>query len=153
MPRVPYPDPLYPVVWADTPAVPDSPATPVVSGLPEDDDPIQLHLDEALVRKADNDTVDRWKAFAGPWFAARGGDAASRWKDIEQSLNEIVRRPLGELDTVRQRNMYRDIMEPRLSAWATRRALMRSARRRHSTMRSRSSARIWRWQRCAEARD
>ncbi|WP_157215717.1 hypothetical protein [Flavisphingomonas formosensis] len=117
MPRVPHPDPLYPVVWADTPTVPDSPATPVVSGLPEDDDPIQLHLDEALVRKADNDTVDRWKTLSGPWFAARGGDAASRWKDIEQSLNEIVRRPLGELDTVWQRNMYRDIMGPRLSAW------------------------------------
>ncbi|WP_157215919.1 phage tail tip lysozyme [Flavisphingomonas formosensis] len=117
MPRVPHPDPLYPVVWADAPTVPDSPATPAISGLPDDDDPIQLHLDEALVRKADNDTVDRWKTLSGPWFAARGGDAASRWKDIEQSLNEIVRRPLGELDTVRQRNMYRDIMAPRLSAW------------------------------------
>ncbi|WP_157216329.1 hypothetical protein [Flavisphingomonas formosensis] len=117
MPRVPHPDPLYPVVWAETPTAPDSPATPAVSGLPEDDDPIQLHLDEALVRKADNDTVDRWKTLSGPWFAARGEDAATRWKDIEQSLHEIVRRPLGELATTRQRNMYRDIMEPRLSAW------------------------------------
>jgi len=117
MPRVPYPDPLYPVVWADTPDGPDSPPTPAVSGLPDDDDPIQLHLDEALVRKADNGTVGRWKAFSGPWFDARGEEAAARWKDIEQGLNEIVRRPLGELATTRQRNMYRDIMEPRLSAW------------------------------------
>jgi len=117
MPRVPYPDPLYPVIWADTPNGPDSPPTPAVSGLPDDDDPIQLHLDEGLVRKADNDTVDRWKAFSGPWFDARGEEAAARWKDIEQGLNEIVRRPLGELATTRQRNMYRDIMEPRLSAW------------------------------------
>jgi len=117
MPRVPYPDPLYPVVWADTPDAPDSPPTPAVSGPPDDDDPFQLNLDEALVRKADNDTVDRWKAFSGPWFDARGEEAAARWKDIEQGLNEIVRRPLGELATTRQRNMYRDIMEPRLSAW------------------------------------
>ena len=28
-----------------------------------------------------------------------------------------MRRPLGEMATTRQRNMYRDIMEPRLSAW------------------------------------
>ncbi|WP_157215445.1 pre-toxin TG domain-containing protein [Flavisphingomonas formosensis] len=117
MPRVPHPDPLYPVVWADTPNGPDRPPTPAVSGLPDDDDPFQLNLDEALVRKADNDTVDRWKTFSGPWFDARGEEAAARWKDIEQGLNEIVRRPLGELATTRQRNMYRDIMAPRLSAW------------------------------------
>ena len=118
MPTVPHPDPLYPVVWADTPDAPDSPSTPTgAPALLDDDDPFQLNLDEALVRKADNDTVDRWKAFSGPWFDARGEEAAARWKEIQQGLNEIVRRPLGELATTRQRTMYRDILEPRLSAW------------------------------------
>ena len=118
MPRVPYPDPLYPVVWADAPNEPDSLSTPAGGGTPpDDDDPFQLHLDEALVRKADNDAVDQWKSLSGPWFAARGEEAATRWKQIEQSLNEIVHRPLGELETERQRRMYRDIMAPRLEAW------------------------------------
>ncbi|WP_157215447.1 hypothetical protein [Flavisphingomonas formosensis] len=129
MPRFPHTDPLYPVVWADTPNGP-SPATPAVSGLPDDNDPFQLNLDEALVRKADNDTVDRWKTFSGPWFDARGEEAAARWKDIEQGLNEIVRRPLGELATTRQRNMYRDIMAPRLSAWGDEARAHGNARRR-----------------------
>jgi len=118
MPTVPYPDPLYPVVWADTPNGPDS-FSPPAGGVapPDDDDPFQLHLDEALVRKADNDAVDQWKSLSGPWFASQGEDAATRWKQIERSLNEIVHRPLGELETERQRRMYRDIMAPRLEAW------------------------------------
>ena len=120
MPTVPYPNRYQPVVPAFRREDDDDTSRPGAKGSgapPDADDPVGMHLDEARVRKADNDVVEQWKALSGPWFGARGEAAVGRWKEIERALDEIVRRPLASLETERQRGMYREIMEPRLALW------------------------------------
>jgi len=108
MAQIPDTDPDYPVV----PAFPEEEDHP---WLPSD--PFQLNLDEAQVRKADNELVDGWKATSGPWFGAQGEDAALRWPEMRQALDEAVRRPLGSLDNDRQRQMYGDLAARRRDGW------------------------------------
>jgi len=109
MAQIPFPDPFYPVVPAYRPDEEDHPWLP--------DDPFRLHLDEARVRQADNELVEGWKTLSGPWFAAQGEDAARRWPEMRQALDEAVRRPLGSLENDRQRQMYGDLAARRREGW------------------------------------
>ncbi|WP_157216373.1 hypothetical protein [Flavisphingomonas formosensis] len=114
----PPPDPLYPFAWADTPGTQDS-YSPLngIAASPDDDDPLQLHRDEARVRQADADLVSGWKAVSAPWFAARGETAARRWQEIRQALDETLSRPLASLENDRQRRLYGEIAALRHGAW------------------------------------